>query len=176
MGLNQVTDYKKLSPVEKVQLLENAVLSQSVEKVKDVLDNCDSFEFTARALGLSSLYGKREVVELLIKNGAVFKYKYSPALKKKYGCAYKSYEAEYSPMIAGTDVNVFSPQLGGYFKSMHFGDLPKKLPEKTPRNERADIATILYKTRKKTGFKESRALYYAILWGCRPVAVKLMEL
>lgn len=69
-----VGNNRKLTEKGKVELLENIVLSGDVEKVNAVIEECQTFEFTARALGLACLYASLDVVKALIKAGATFYY------------------------------------------------------------------------------------------------------
>ena len=74
----------KISEQTKVQLLEEAVLSNDLETVKSLFKEYGNFEFTARALGLACRYAGLEMVELLIKNKSTFEYNKTPAMVKKY--------------------------------------------------------------------------------------------
>lgn len=101
----------KLSEQKKVYLLEEAVLSGSMEKVEEVLTAYQDFEFMARALGLACRFGSLEMVQRLVKAGADFDLRESDAsLKSKYD-TYTVYRG-----IFGTDVFYH------YFDTMLFAE------------------------------------------------------
>lgn len=171
-------NYKKLSPKAKVDMLESAVLENDIEKAKTVIEGCGEFEFTPRALGLACLYSDVEMVKLLVENGATFKYKYDPSLKRKYGAAYATkytpYPVNYSELIARTDIDVYNPMIFASTHDYHFGTLPKISAKENSEEVRADIAEYLV-SEKKAEFDSIAALFYAILWGSTKVAQRLME-
>ena len=76
----------KLSELKKVQLLEEAVLANDLETVKSLYKEHKKFEFTARALGIACRFSGAEMVELLLKKKASFKYGDTGQLVKKYDC------------------------------------------------------------------------------------------
>lgn len=171
-------NYKKLSPKAKIDMLESAVLENDIEKAKTVIEDCGEFEFTPRALGLACLYSDVEMVKLLVENGATFKYKYDPSLKRKYGAAYATkyspYPVNYSELIARTDIDVYNPMICASTHDYHFGTLPKISAKENTEEVRADIAEYLV-SEKKAEFDSIAALFYAILWGSTEVAQRLME-
>ena len=79
----------KISELKKVQLLEEAVLKNSTDEVKALFKEHKKFEFTARALGLACRFCGAEMVSLLLKKKATFKYEETAALVKKYDCKIK---------------------------------------------------------------------------------------
>ena len=170
-------EYAKLSNQAKVLLLEEAVIENDVEKVKAVMKGCEKFVFTARALGIACLYGTLDVVKALVDGGAEFEYTYTPDLKRKYGAAYSTnnytYPVNYTLMLAMTSVNVGIPKLCTNTISFHFGKLPKLKGKKNSNEDRAEIAEYLLDSKVK--FDASELLYYAILWGCIPVAEILLK-
>ena len=176
-GKIEKINYKKLSEIEKVELLERTVIENDVSKLQEVINGCGKFEFTARALGIACLYCNLEIVKALVENGATFNFDYTPALKRKYGAGYGStyntYPAEYSFMVSCTDMNPYIPMMYINAKDWHFGTLPEISVSPTSEETRATIAEYL--TTKKCGFDKAGALYYAIIWGCTPVAKKLID-
>ncbi len=170
----------KINEQKKVELLEEAVLRNDVAGAKALFNEHGTFELTARALGYASLCGSAEMVRELIDLGATFRYEYSPSMKRKYGCGYSSrsdqYPSEYALLSAYTGINAYIPSLGTDAKTMHFGVLPENLPAFTAPDERATIAELLYLNKDRIGIDPSRLLFYSILWGCRPVAGKLLSL
>ena len=79
----------KISELKKVQLLEEAVLENDIEKIQALFDEYKEFEFTARALGIASRFCGAEMVSLLLKNKATFEYEETAAFVKKYDCKIK---------------------------------------------------------------------------------------
>lgn len=168
----------KLSEKAKVEMLEQLVLNASVEEIETFVEQNKPFEFTARALGLACLYRDVEIVKILVSAGATFKFTYTPAIKRNYGAGYStnkfSFQAEYSPMIACTNVNPYIITLYANAKEWHFGTLPKAKIK--PSSEEVRIETLEYLVKKAgCNFKKSSALYYAILWGSNKIARKLIE-
>ena len=45
---------KVLNELQKIQLLENTVLSADIEELRTILETYSPFEFTARALGIAA--------------------------------------------------------------------------------------------------------------------------
>lgn len=76
----------KLSESKKVELLEESVLNNDLEKVKEFMTELKPIEFTAKALGLACRFSGAEMVKLLIDNGATLSYELTPNLKRKYDC------------------------------------------------------------------------------------------
>ena len=62
------------------ELLENAVLYGTVEELTTILQEYAPFEFTARALGWSCIYGGTEKTKVLLDAGCSFAFDYSPHL------------------------------------------------------------------------------------------------
>lgn len=75
---------KKPSELRKVELLEEVIQKGSLKDVADVLETYQTFEMTARALGMAARYRGVEFVKLLIKHGATFEYSREGTLQKKY--------------------------------------------------------------------------------------------
>lgn len=79
----------KLNPQEKVKLLEEAVLSGTLEDLQNVCKVHGPFEFTARALGMAVRCRTADFTQELLKNGATFAYEASAAFTRKYNCVVK---------------------------------------------------------------------------------------
>lgn len=77
----------KLSEKAKVILLETTVLTNDTAAVKALFEQHQSFEFTARTLGLALRFCGAEMVRTLLENGATFGYMATPAFKTKYDCS-----------------------------------------------------------------------------------------
>lgn len=144
----------KLSEQKKVELLENTVLTGTVEELIRVLEEYAPFEFTARALGYAARFRGAETVRCLIDHGATFAYEISPAFVKKYGVktaisnAY-SYNTDYSLYLLKD--RKIDPNLEGV---QIIGDA-----------ERASVLELLHTSTEKTTFNEVEILYYSILYG-----------
>lgn len=91
-------NYKKLSALNKVLLLEETVLSGDMEKLEEVLTGCGEFEYTARALGMAGRYGTPEMVQRLLKAGANFNDGWEASLKTKYDTytVYRGFDGTYT--------------------------------------------------------------------------------
>lgn len=172
-----VGNNRKLTEKGKVELLENIVLSGDVEKVNAVIEECQTFEFTARALGLACLYASLDVVKALIKAGATFYYPTYGNTIKKYRAAYpvlggkKHYPVNYSVMLAE---NI--PNDGDYGPAhrFYFGLLPKVNVVGNNSETLADIAEYLLHE-DRAAFDAPQTLFYAVLWGNIEVAERLKE-
>lgn len=154
----QTIKYSKLSELKKVELLEEAVLNGTVEDLKTVIENCKSFEYTARALGIACRYGSYEKAKLLIENGASFKYNSTPAMKRKYDFL----EEDFSYTITA---NFWR----GYFTRDTSISLRSVSDE-----ERAEILRLLLR-RKVKGFSPGEILDFALRRGDDIVANILLD-
>ena len=168
--------YKNMSNLQRVLELENAVLTNEIENVKYVIDNCKKyhkqpFEFTARALCLACETGSLELVKLLLANGATFEFEYAPSLKAKYDCACATvnsiYIAQYCLILADTGSN----RNQKYF----FGNLPKSKRHKNKPQKRAEILDYLLTEKIPCGLNIENLLYYAIQWFNKPVVDCLLK-
>ena len=172
-------NYKKLGEQAKVELLEQAVVADDIEKAKEIIAGCGTFEFTARALGVACIYASLDMVKLLVENGATFDYEYSSAFKRKYGAAfstnYSQYPVSYSSLIANHDINVYNPMIFASIKEYHFGELPQYSAKENSEETRADIAEYLCSA-ESAKFLAAEAMSCAILWGSTVVAERLRKL
>ena len=172
-------NYKKLSEQAKVEMLEQAVMENDLQKAKEVISGCGKFEFTARALGLACLYSSVDMVKLLVENGATFAYVYNPTYKRKYGAAYATrtnqYPVNYSKLIAKAGINIYNPIVFASLLEYHFGDLPACKAAENTEEVRADIAQYLL-TAETAKFNGPMAMSYAILWGNTVLAERMKTL
>lgn len=76
---------KVLNEQQKVQLLENTVLSADIEELHTILETYSPFEFTARALGFAARSRGLVFVEELVRYGATFRYYSTSTMNRKYG-------------------------------------------------------------------------------------------
>lgn len=76
---------KLLNELQKVQLLENTVLSADIEELRTILETYSPFEFTARALGIAARSRGLAFVEELVHYGATFRYHSTSVLNRRYG-------------------------------------------------------------------------------------------
>ena len=157
--------FNKLSEQAKVELLESAVIENDLEKAKYIINGCKKFEFTARTLGIACKYSSVEMVKLLIKSGATFKFEYDAVLKRKYGAAevtvVDTYPAKYYLMLADNGNAVWP--------TYHFGYLPELKCSENDIKTRIEILEFLISNFKKYGINCELLLYYAVLWGNKEV-------
>ena len=165
-------NYKKLSALNKVLLLEETVLSGDMEKLEEVLTGCGEFEYTARALGMAGRYGTPEMVRRLLKAGANFDGGWGEtSLKTKYDTytVYGGFDGSY------TNHHYFERML--MEKSIQdtytFGDFRNidtvlfpggKEREPQPKNVRMENLRLICKN-KKNVCEKSYLLRLAILDG-----------
>ena len=138
----------KLSELKKVELLEETVLTNDPEAVKELLNTYDNFEFTARALGLAIRFCSLQITELLLDHGATFHYELTPAFKRKYNC--------YIALSIQTDIKISYPLF-------LLSEYPVTACSNTLNTDavRSDILKLLIE-RDSCDFEE--LLYFAILF------------
>lgn len=164
-------NYKKLSALNKVLLLEETVLSGDMEKLEEVLTGCGEFEYTARALGMAGRYGTPEMVQRLLKAGADFTGGWETSLKSKYDTysVYRGFDGSstihhcFERMLMEKtvkDVYIF-----GDFRNIDNMLFPGgKEREPQPKNVRMENLRLMCKSRKNVCDK-SYLLLLAILDG-----------
>ena len=75
-----------ISDKKKVEMLELALINNNADEVKELISKYAPFEFTARSLGIASIFCGADMVELLLDNGFSYAYTVTPQLKRKYEC------------------------------------------------------------------------------------------
>lgn len=165
---------------KKTELLENAVLYGTVDEITTILQEYAPFEFTARALGWSCVYGGTKKTKALLDAGCSFAFEYTPQLKSKYGAAYVSgvgtvYPAEYYLLLADTEICVDIPMLYADSRHFHFGDMPEVDVAPIPLEERMETVSLLCHA-DCAGFDAGKLLYYSVLWNNKQLTKALTEL
>ena len=144
----------KLSEQKKVELLENAVLYDTVESIENIWNEHAPFEFTARALGYAARFRGADMVQCLIDHGATFAYEASAAFTKKYATKRiisnnYSCNADYSLYIL-KDEKIF-PE-------------PDNMTILSDE-ERAKVLCTLHAAADKIDFNEQEIFFLSILYG-----------
>ena len=144
----------KLSEQKKVELLENVVLNETVEKVSRVIEEWGPFEFTARALGYAARFRGAEMVKCLLDHGATFAYDPVPAFVKKYTTKVKisnlyNYNVDYSLYL---------------LKDQKIDPVPENA-HIIDDEERGKVLVLLHTEAQKAVINETEVLYYSILYG-----------
>ena len=150
----------KISELKKVELLEEAVLSNDAEKVKALFKEYGTFEFTARALGFALRFCGPEMTRILIDNGATFNYEMSPAFKRKYKCAIHSSKYYDAPVVYSCLIFP-AYEVNGYNREI------------VPDEERKEEVHIL---NEKSDCNLQQLLYYSIIYDDEPVFESLKDL
>lgn len=143
---------RKRNPKAKVELLEEVVLQGSLEDLENVYTTCESFEFTARALGYAAGCRGLETVRFLAEHGATFEYPQTPAMEAKY---------DYKINIS----NQYSTETK-YYLYLLGHNLPRQSSgiKLLDSSERARVLEYLHQHRRTLGFKTEEVYYYAALY------------
>lgn len=144
----------KLSELKKVELLENAVLSGSIDETVRIIEEHAPFEFTARALGYAARFCGAEMVKCLLDHGATFAYEAVPAFVKKYATKvvisnFYSYNVNYSLYL---------------LKDRKIDPLPDGV-HVLDDTERVRVMELLHTEAEIAAVNEADILYYSILYG-----------
>lgn len=149
---------RKRNPQTKVELLEEVVLKGTLEDLENVYATCESFEFTARALGYAARYSGVEMVRFLAEHGATFAYPQTPAIEAKYD--YKIHISNHYDTVTK------------YF--LYLLEDHKVRNEPAGVNvlaaaERAKVLEYLVQHRESLGFDAEEVYYYAALYAEVPI-------
>ena len=163
----------KISEQTKVQLLEEAVLSNDLETVKSLFKEYGNFEFTARALGLACRYAGLEMVELLIKNKATFEFNKTPAMVKKYQFKYdisnnESYYMSYEFFVIEKYLAKAKNGFGLAPVDL-FGEYEKNNISILPLEQREKIVDLLLKKQKNIKLDVEEFTYTALCFNDKAV-------
>ena len=164
----------KLTPRKATLLLEEKVLFGTVDEVKETLQACDSFEFTARALGLACRYGGLEKVKALISAKIDFDYsQVSDRGKAFYGTCLDRYDANYQLMVL---IDYLREEYIGINKLLSVND-NREIDNVTllPEEERIEIIKYLIKKLKYKQEDKEDLLYYAVLFKSFKIAQYLWD-
>lgn len=155
----------KLSEQKKVELLENEVLTGTVENTAKIIAEYGPFEFTARALGYAARFRGPEMLKCLIDGGAVFTYEASAAFVKKYAIKVVvsnnySYSRDYSLYLL-KDQKIDPEPDGMQFLS---------------DEDRVQVLRLLHANAEQIGFHEGEVLFFSILYGDSAIRQACAEL
>lgn len=155
----------KLSEQKKVELLENEVLTGTVENTAKIIAEYGPFEFTARALGYAARFRGSEMVKCLIDGGAIFDYEYSAAFVKKYATKVIvsnncSYRRDYSLYL---------------LKDQKIDPKPDGI-QILNDEERVQVLRLLHANAEQIGFHEGEVLFFSIIYGDSAIRQACTEL
>lgn len=151
---------KKLSSLAKVQLLEEKILKNDFNGVKETYENVDSFEFTARALGYACRYASAEIVEYLLSKKINFKYKYSDVFARKYNCGISTYSSTYHVDYSLLSILHTYEGIGLYWTNTHQNLVDNEVKPLSEEDRNKNIVLLIkYLNKKDLG----RLLYFSIL-------------
>lgn len=155
----------KLSEQKKVELLENEVLTGTVENTAKIIAEYGPFEFTARALGYAARFRGSEMVKCLIDGGAIFDYEYSAAFVKKYATKVIvsnncSYRRDYSLYL---------------LKDQKIDPKPDGV-QILNDEERVQVLRLLHANAEQIGFHEGEVLFFSIIYGDSAIRQACAEL
>lgn len=155
----------KLSEQKKVELLENEVLTGTVENTAHVIEEYGPFEFTARALGYAARFRGAEMVKCLIDGGATFTYESSAAFVKKYAVKVAvsnnySYSRDYSLYL---------------LKDQKIDPEPDGV-QILSDEDRVQVLRLLHANAEQIDFHEEEVLYFSILYGDTAIRQACAEL
>lgn len=155
----------KLSEQKKVELLENEVLTGTVENAAKIIAEYGPFEFTARALGYAARFRGSEMVKCLIDGGAVFTYESSAAFVKKYAVKVLvsnnySYSRDYSLYL---------------LKDQKIDPEPDGM-QLLSDEDRVQVLRLLHANAEQIGFHEGELLLFSILYGDTAIRQACAEL
>lgn len=171
---------KKLTSQEKNRLnmeqfhkssrLEQLLVNNSTEEIKEYLEQSGGIDFTARVLGIACRYYGLEHVKTLVESGAKFEFKWNPEVSANYQC----YTYPTMVMIVPSDFMIMllgdvCEALTGFYKTagtflknpLSFTDGKSK--EMLPFSERLEIVKYLDQNAKKAKFDKNALYYYSIL-------------
>lgn len=165
---------KKPSELQKVELLEEAVINGTPKDLQDVMQTYKSFEITARALGLAARYRGIEHVKVLLDNGASFIYNNTTALQRKYWMFQKTaageYATDYSLALVDSSFNTY------LYSPMHGILRPEELEKAVlPAKARTEIIRYLVEN-KIVGISQDELLFWALVLDDLEVADALIEM
>ena len=149
----------KLSELRKVELLEESVLANDVEKVEQLFKEYGKFEFTARAIGYACRFCGSKMLTTLLKRGAKLRYKMTATIKRKYNCRIS---------INNND----DRKIEYYMYIFPEFEVPVHINKIISDEERQAVLQILLK-RKLVDVQEM--LYYAILYDDMPIYSTLKQ-
>lgn len=166
-------NYETLTPVQKVEKLEDAVLNSSPEEVARVYAEVGKVELSARALGIAFRYRGAPCVKVLVEGGANLEVPFTNYMINTYG----TYGDDYPVMLLdnfpekGIMLFVVTNKIYHSVKRADGTEL-----EPLPFEKRLETVKYLCEYGEKAGFIPGDLLYYAILFKDEPMTAELKKL
>lgn len=163
----------EITPVQRVEELEYAVLNSSAEEIAAVCARVGKVEFSARALGIACRFRGVESVKALVEGGATFDYPFTNYMINTYG----SYGDDFPVMLLdnfpekGIMLFVVTRTI---YNSVKRADGKELSP--LPFEERVKTVDYLCRNGEKAAFDAGELLYYAILFKDEPMTAELKKL
>ncbi|MDE6363572.1 MAG: hypothetical protein K2L86_04795, partial [Lachnospiraceae bacterium] len=158
----------ELTQEERAKILQQAVLNDAVEEIKEQYDELGDVEMSAPALGLACRFRGLDVVRALVEKGATFDFPATAEIETKYRCyvgqKYANYRTNYSLYL----LKIFRGGLKGAcsLKGMKFAQSAKREKGKPLQfladDERLAVLEYLYLQREKLSFQPEEMLFYSI--------------
>ena len=169
MLLNQEIGNSNLnmSKVETVEQLENAVINNTPEEVRELYKSLGDVEFSARALGIACRFRGVEMVKALCECGATFDIPKNEEVEKQFrvysGVKYENYRSDFSLYLLNITKHIPGACCCKGLK------LVKQLArqdniklKQIPDSERAEVLKYLCENAEKLSFRPSEMLLWAI--------------
>ncbi len=162
-----------LTPVQKVEKLEYAVINSSSEDVAKVYAEVGKVELSARALGIAFRYRGVDCVKALADGGASLEVPFTNYMINTYG----TYGDDYSVMLLdnfpekGIMLFVVTNKM---YRSVKRADGTELEP--LPFEKRLETVRYLCEHGEKTGFVPGDLLYYAIFFKDERMTAQLKKL
>ena len=159
----------KLSEQKKVELLESAVLTGTIDELIAILEEHSPFEFSARALGIAARCRGLAFVEKLVRYGATFHYRCTSALNRKYGMYVKGGTS------SGVHYSQYDLLLVTDLQDLPIFNCGQQPLQVLPMEDRLAIIRYLIK-HPELGATLDQILFYALITGELDFADALIEM
>ena len=176
------TSVAELSERQKVLLLEQTVMTGTLDQLREILNSVGNFEMTARALAIACRYRGLDYVKELISHRATFRYENSVAIHRNYRTSvsnqYSRKDCEYYLMIIPDKLDVKRERDISYSAlfGISFINISESLEKKRlPLSQRIEITGFLASI-ISTGICLDEMLFWALLWGETEFADALCEM
>ena len=176
------TSVTELSERQKVLLLEQTVMTGTLDQLREILNSVGNFEMTARALAIACRYRGLDYVKELISHRATFRYEDSVAIHRNYRTSvsnqYSRKDCEYYLMIIPDKLDVKRERDISYSAlfGISFINISESLEKKRlPLSQRIEITRFLASI-ISTGICLDEMLFWALLWGETEFADALCEM
>lgn len=161
-----------LTPVQKVQKLEYAVINSSPEEIAEVYAEVGSVEYSARALAVACRFRGVDCVRALVEGGASFDAPFTQYMFETYDSYYDDLPVILLDNFPDKSIPYFyvTPKI---YKSVKRADGTALMP--LPFDKRVETADYLCEHGEKAGFVPGDLLYYAILFKDEPMTAELKK-